>query len=58
LIPARVKPGAGLGLQIKVPLKGQNWMKYYGEAVRLEKQNKRFAVVMLFDNVRPLFGEP
>jgi hypothetical protein len=58
LISRRVKPGLRLELGIKVPLKGQNWMKYSGKVVRVEKQNDRFAVAMLFDNVRPLFDEP
>jgi len=58
LIPARVKPGVRLELAIKVPLKGQNWMKYSGKVVRVEKQTDRFAVAMLFDDVRPLFDEP
>jgi len=58
LISAQVKPGIRLELQIKIPLKGQNWMKYSGEVVRVKKQNDLFAVAMLFDNVRPLFNEP
>jgi len=58
LIGARVNTGLRLELRIKVPLKGQNWMKYSGKVVRVEKRADRFAVAMLFDNVRPLFDEP
>jgi hypothetical protein len=54
----RVQPGAKIELQIKVPLKKENWMKYSGEVVRVKKKSGGFGVAVMFDTVRPLFNEP
>jgi hypothetical protein len=57
-MPRRVKPGAKIELQIRVPLKKENWMKYSGEVIRVNKKSGGFGVAVMFDTVRPLFNEP
>ena len=58
LIPRSVQPGAQLELQIKVPLIKENWMKYSGQVVRVQKESDGFDVAMSFDTARPLFNQP
>jgi hypothetical protein len=58
IISTGVQIGARLELQIKVPLKRENWMKYSGEVVRVENHSDGFGVAMIFETVKPLFNEP
>jgi hypothetical protein len=58
LMPRRVQPGAKIELQIRVPLKKENWMKYSAEVVRVKKKRGGFGVAVMFDTARPLFNEP
>ncbi len=57
-MPRRVQQGAKIELQIRVPLKKENWMKYSGEVVRVKKKSGGFGVAVMFDTIRPLFNEP
>jgi hypothetical protein len=54
----RVQPGAKIELRIRVPLKKENWMKYSGEVVRVNRKSGGFGVAVMFDTARPLFNRP
>jgi hypothetical protein len=51
----RVNLGERLELQIKVPFKRNNWMKYAAEVVRLEQASAKAGVALKFDSVVPVF---
>lgn len=54
-LPRRVNLGERLELQIKVPFKRNNWMKYTAEVVRLEQASARARVGVRFDTAVPVF---
>ncbi len=54
-LPRRVNLGERLELQIKVPFKRNNWMKYTAEVVRIEPANARAGIALRFDSAAPVF---
>ena len=52
-LPRHFNPGEKIELQIKTPLKQNNWMKYSAEVVRVERGNAGVAV--RFDTAVPIF---
>jgi len=56
-LPTCVSLGQRLELQIKVPLKRNNLMKYNAEVVRLEETSARGGVGVKFDTTLPVFVE-
>ena len=50
-----VQVGTHLNLEIRLPLKKENWMKYSAEVVRVEPANSRIGVGIKFDSVKPEF---
>ena len=54
-LPTCVDLGERLEVQIKVPFKRNNWMKYTAEVVRLEQANSRAGIALRFDTAAPVF---
>lgn len=54
-LPRCMNLGERLDLQIKVPFKRNNWMKYTAEVVRLEQASARAGVGVRFDRAVPVF---
>jgi hypothetical protein len=54
-LPGRTNPGESIELQIRIPLKRNNWMKYSAQVVRLERENGRAGVAVRFDTAVPVF---
>ena len=50
-----VSVGERLEVQIKVPFKGNNWMRYTAEVVRLESGSARAGIGLRFDTPVPVF---
>ena len=57
LLPKRVKLGATLEVEIRVPMKEKSWMKYLAKVVRVKKQESEFGVAVTFASARPVFIE-
>jgi hypothetical protein len=54
-LPRQVNLGERLELQIKVPFKRNNWVKYAAEVVRLEQASGKAGVALKFDTAVPVF---
>jgi hypothetical protein len=54
-LPKSVDLGQRLELQIKIPFRMDNWMRYTAEVVRLEYASTRVGVGMRFDTAVPVF---
>lgn len=54
-ISRTVRVGTQLNLEIRLPLKKENWMKYSAEVVRVEPAASRIGVGIKFDTVKPEF---
>ena len=50
-----VNLGERLELQIKIPFKRNNWMKYTAEVVRVAHSSRRAGVGLRFDTAVPVF---
>lgn len=59
LLPNSVRLGAGLEVEIRVPLrvpmKEKSWMKYSAKVVRVGRQKSKFGVAVTFPTARPIF---
>jgi hypothetical protein len=47
--------GEKIRLEIRIPLKPDNWMSYNAEVVRLEKSQNSTGIAVRFDTARPQF---
>jgi hypothetical protein len=56
-LPKRVRLGARLEVEIRVPMKEKSWMKYSAKVVRVKRQKSDFAVAVNFATARPIFIE-
>ena len=56
-LPKRVRLGARLEVEIRVPMKEQSWMKYSAKVVRVNRQESNFGVAVSFPTARPIFIE-
>lgn len=54
-LPKRVNLGEWLELEIKVPFKRNNWMKYTAEVVRIEQASSGAGIAVKFDTAAPVF---
>ena len=54
-LPKSVDLGQRLELQIKIPFRRDNWMRYTAEVVRLEYASTRVGVGVRFDTAVPVF---
>lgn len=54
-LPRRMYLGDRLELQIQIPIKRNNWMKYSAEVVRLDAANARAGIGVRFDTAVPVF---
>jgi hypothetical protein len=57
LLAKRLKLGAGLDVEIHVPMKEKSWMKYSAKVVRVQKEESGFGVAVNFATTRPIFIE-
>jgi hypothetical protein len=57
LLPRRLKRGAMLEIEIRVPMKEKSWMKYAAKVVRVKKEDVHYGVAVNFATVRPTFTE-
>ena len=56
LLPRQVVLGARLDVSVRVPFKGESWMRYSGEVIRVDLSTEGRGVAMRFDGFRPAFG--
>ncbi len=54
-LPKRVRLGARLEVEIRVPMKEESWMKYSAKVVRVKGQKSVFGVAVNFATARPIF---
>lgn len=54
-LPRRVNLGERLEIQIRIPSKRNNWMRYTAEVVRLEPANVRAGIGVRFETAVPVF---
>lgn len=54
-LPKRVKRGATLEVEIRVPMNQKTWMKYSAEVVRVSRVKTTFGIAVSFATARPAF---